>query len=70
MTEQEKVIWKVEIFKQCEDTDDYVTKKIEKAELKKAELKNLIRDSRNMITTYNDAVDKIGRKAVELRPKQ
>ena len=69
MTEHEKIVWKVEIFKQCEDTDDYVYKKLETAEQKKNELKNLIRDTKNVIQTYNDAVDRIGRKAEENRPK-
>jgi hypothetical protein len=31
MTENEKVVWKVEVFRQCEDTDDYVNEKIENA---------------------------------------
>lgn len=32
MTEGEKVTWKVEVFKQVEDTDDYIQKKMENLE--------------------------------------
>ena len=32
MTDNEKVIWKVEVFKQCEDTQDYLNEKIKDIE--------------------------------------
>lgn len=57
MTENEKVVWKVEVFRQCEDTEDYINEKIQELEVQKKEFRQVITDSRRIITTYNDAVD-------------
>ena len=65
MTEQEKVLWKVEIFKQCEDTEDYLNEKIQNVEEKRLELRHLIEDAQHMVHEYNDAVERIGVKAKE-----
>lgn len=63
MSENEKVIWKVEVFKECEDTEDYLNEKIRDIEEQKVALKNLITDAKNLIVDYQDAVDRIGKKA-------
>ena len=52
MSENEKVLWKVEIFKQCEDTEDYLNEKIRDIEEQKIELKNLINDTKHLIIDY------------------
>ena len=49
MTETEKVMWKVEIFRQCEDTEDFLKQKIEDIESQKVELKNLIEESKQVV---------------------
>ena len=69
MTDNEKVIWKVEVFKQCEDTQDYLNEKIKDIEEQKGELKTLINDAKKLVVDYNDAVDRIGKRATELMPK-
>ena len=69
MTDNEKVIWKVEVFKQCEDTQDYLNEKIKDIEEQKGELKTLINDAKKLVVDYNDAVDRIGKRATERMPK-
>lgn len=49
MTENEKVMWKVEIFRQCEDTEDYLKQKMQAIESHKTELKNLIEESKQVV---------------------
>ena len=70
MTETEKVMWKVEIFRQCEDTEDFLKQKIEDIESQKVELKNLIEESKQVVAQYNDAVERIGRKVDVVKVKE
>lgn len=68
MTENEKVVWKVEVFKQCEDTEDYINQRLKDIEQQKFEMLNVINESKNVITTYNTAVDRIAKRAEAARP--
>lgn len=49
MTENEKVLWKVEVFRQCEDTEDYLKARMEDIECQKIELKSLIAESKQVV---------------------
>lgn len=69
MTEMEKVIWKVEIQKLCEDTDEKMADRKLKMKIEREGIKNFIQDSRQVISTYNDAVDRIGNVAKVRNPK-
>ena len=60
MTDQEKLVWKVEIFKMCEDTDDIIEIQKKSLDEQRAIVKSIIQDSKNVITTYEEAVDRIG----------
>ena len=68
MTQEQKVQWKVEIFRQMEDTDDYVQNKLDEYSKVNEELKQIIDESKNMITTYNDAVESINKAANHAMP--
>mmetsp|Transcript_30036 Transcript_30036/g.22288 ORF Transcript_30036/g.22288 Transcript_30036/m.22288 type:complete len:142 (-) Transcript_30036:316-741(-) len=63
MTEEEKVTWKVAIQREYEDVDEYLEAR--KAELKDVSNQNnqLMSDTKNMISSYNQAVDRIGQTA-------
>ncbi len=63
MTDKEKVIYKVEVFKQMEDVDEVLTARIRMIEEERGKIQNAITQNTNTITVYNDAVDKIGRRA-------
>lgn len=69
MTEMEKVIWKVEVQKLCEDTDEMIAEGKVRIEIDRQGIKTLIKDSRQVITSYNEAVDRIGDMAKNRRPK-
>lgn len=68
MTENEKVLWKVEVFRQCEDTEDYLKQKMQDIKVQRIELKNVIEESKSMVQQFQDAVDRIG-KRVEIIKK-
>jgi hypothetical protein len=42
MNEEEKVTWKVAVQRECEDTDDYINKKLEDYAHLKEDIKNTI----------------------------
>ena len=39
MTDTEKVTWTVEVFRQCDVTEDYIQEKIKDVEIQKEEIK-------------------------------
>ena len=62
MTEQEKVIWKVEILKQSEDMDDFIDEKIRQIQEERFKNNQVITSTKETIAFYEDAVDRIGKK--------
>ena len=61
MTENEKIIWKVEIFKQSEDMDDMIDEKIRQIQQERSKLTNMADGNDDMIKVYKEAVDRIAR---------
>lgn len=62
MTEQEKIIWKVEIFKQSEDMDDLIDEKIRMIQEERAKITEMVAGNQDMIKVYEEAVDRIAKK--------
>ena len=52
MTENEKVVWKVEVFKQCEDIDDELDARMKMISDEREKTRIAIKDNTNIITTY------------------
>ena len=63
MTEQEKVIWKVEILKHSEDMDDLIDQKIREIQDERDKINECVKDSKQMINSYETAVDRIAAKS-------
>lgn len=65
MTDHEKVLWKIDVFQQCEDTEDYLAAKLKDVEQQKKEMRDVITQSHQLLTNYSAAVEKIGQRADE-----
>lgn len=63
MNDNEKVIWKVEVFKQSEDVDEILDQRIKMIQEERDNIKNAISNNNNVINTYEQAVDRIGNRA-------
>ncbi len=61
MSENEKIIWKVEIMKQSEDVDEEIDKRLAQIEEERERIKQTLDNNKNTITLYNEAVDRIAK---------
>ena len=52
MTDQEKTIWKVEIFKQSEDVDEELEKKLQVIHEERERIKNTVSTNKDSIAMY------------------
>ena len=59
MSEQEKNTWKVAIQRDYEDADEYLEEKKRRVADVSREVKQALQDTKDMISTYNNAVDRI-----------
>lgn len=66
MTEEEKVLWKVKVFRECEATEDIIKGAINMIHEQRDELKSTIQCTNDIQKEYQEAVERIGKRAQEL----
>jgi hypothetical protein len=59
MTDQEKSIWKVEIFKQSEDLDEEIDKRLHMIDEERERINNTVKNNKDAIAMYHEAVERI-----------
>jgi hypothetical protein len=66
MTEEEKQLWKIKVFRDVEDTDDIINHNLHNLSEERQSILNTIANTNNIISDYQSAVDRIGKRAKEL----
>lgn len=61
MNEREKIIWKVEVFKQSEDMDDLIDAKIKQIQDERMKIAEVVDSNKGLIAVYEEAVDRIAK---------
>ena len=70
MTEEQKITWKVAVQRQYEVTEEYLDQKLHNMQEVHDNIQQTVSDTRGMIKTYNDAVDRINVAALHQRGAQ
>lgn len=67
MSEEEKLQWKNQVFQDCKDMDDRIDNNLKLIQEERDLIKETILNTSRMLSNYQDEVDRIGKKAMELQ---
>jgi regulator of replication initiation timing len=70
MTEEEKVQWKLKVFRECEKTDDIIQDALGVIDTQRENIKSIIDGNKAIQVEYKEAVERIGWKARGIDPAE